>query len=58
MELQHELFGLFTHSITCLSTVACVYILGRTMLPVVVRVLEFLDERKEVPVTAQPPTHH
>lgn len=41
--LESQLLDLVRHAMTCLSTIVCVYLLGKAALPIVVRVLEFLE---------------
>ena len=49
MSPEEQIVGLLRHGMTCMSTIACVYIMGRVALPVVVRVLEFLEREPVAP---------
>ena len=44
--MEDQIISLVKHGISCLTAIACVYIIGQVALPIVVRVLEHFDSRE------------
>lgn len=47
MSPEQQLLQLVQHGMSCLTTVICVYLIGKVALPVVVRILDHLEKEEE-----------